>query len=63
MKHIIEKIKSAVQTNPAHFYSDSVEPILDTLYWHIARMWVSKRQKAKLQIPTLMQHWKLCLLI
>lgn len=34
MKHIIEKIKSAVQTNPAHFYSDSVEPILDTLYWH-----------------------------
>lgn len=34
MKEIIDKLKSAVQTDPARFCSDSAEPILDTLYWH-----------------------------
>lgn len=34
MKSVLEKLKSAVQTDPARFYSDSVEPVLDTLYWH-----------------------------
>ena len=34
MKSVLEKLKSEVQTNPARFCSDSVEPILDTLYWH-----------------------------
>lgn len=34
MKSVIEKLKSEIRTNPARFCSDSVEPILDTLYWH-----------------------------
>ena len=34
MKSVLEKLKSEVQTNPARFYSDTVEPILDTLYCH-----------------------------
>lgn len=34
MKSVLEKLKSAVQTDPTRFCSDSVEPVLDTLYWH-----------------------------
>lgn len=34
MKNIIEKLKAEVQADPASFYSESNQPLLDTLYWH-----------------------------